>query len=186
MYFVKTPKILSSLFSDILWECPEDRLELHLSFDDSPSQNTPYILDALAKYNHKASFFCLGRQIEKHPDLFERIQTEGHLIGNHGYAHLNGWRTPFKEYIKDLQKGFALTKSSYFRPPFGRLTPRQYQYIKEHHQIVMWTIMPGDFDSSISENKVVRRMAQAKPKDIIVLHDNDSIQLNWQHFQLPF
>lgn len=173
MYFVKTPKLFTKIFPDIIWECPLDRPELHLTFDDGPSQNTHQILDFLVKHDIKASFFCLGKQIEKYPDAFERIKQEGHTIGNHGYAHLDGWKTSFKTYTEDIEKGSQFTQTALFRPPFGRLKIKQFKHLKEIYKIVMWSLMPGDFDEKVSPKICQDRIESSSQSDIIVLHDND-------------
>jgi len=173
LYFVKTPKLFTKIFPDVIWECPSDRPELQLTFDDGPSTNTENILDYLAEHGLTASFFCLGQQIEKHPDVFNRMIEEGHLVGNHGYAHLDGWKNSTNNYIDDVERGYQLCKSRLFRPPFGRLTYSQYQSIKNKFQIVMWSMMPGDFDQNVSIQKCQSRLSRVNKRDIIVLHDHD-------------
>lgn len=156
----------------MIWECPVDQPGFHLTFDDGPSENTDQILDFLAERKITASFFCLGQQIEKYPKTFERIMNEGHLVGNHGYAHLDGWKTHVDKYIEDVEKGYELNQSKLFRPPFGRLTPNQYRLLKKKFKIVMWSLMPGDFDHHVSVENCAIRISKATPRDIIVLHDH--------------
>jgi len=173
LYFVKTPNVFLKIFPDVIWNCPKNRPEFHLSFDDGPSKNTDQILDVLERHNLIASFFCLGKQIEKYPDTFSRIKRNGHIIGNHGYAHLDGWKTSLKTYLEDVAKGQQLSKSRLFRPPFGRLCIKQFNLIKQEHEIVMWSLMPGDFDNKVSIETCQKRILKANSNDIIVLHDHD-------------
>lgn len=171
MYFVKTPQILKALWPTIIWDCPADKPEFHLSFDDGPSPETPYILDALAEHDCKAVFFCLGRQIEKYPDIFTQMKEEGHTIGNHGYAHLDGWKVNTVDYLNDVRKGFELSGSHLFRPAYGRMRWTQYKRLREDHKIVMWSVMPGDFDPAVSDSLLRKRLANVTKQDIVVLHD---------------
>ncbi len=172
MYFIKTPQLFKAIWPNIIWDCPEDRPEFQFTFDDGPCEHTPYLLDALAKSDRKATFFCLGRQIENHPDIFERIKEEGHTIGNHGYAHLDGWKVNTESYLSDVERGFELCGSKLFRPPFGRLRWSQYRELKDRYTIVMWSSMPGDFDDQVSEELLKSRLEKTTTKDIIVLHDH--------------
>lgn len=178
MYFVKTPKLFTKIFPDIIWECPSGKPEFHLTFDDGPTANTHQILDTLAEHGIIASFFCLGQAIEKYPHEFERIKQDGHIIGNHGYAHLDGWKTKNDHYLEDIKKGYELTNSTLFRPPYGRLKNKQFHSIKEQFQIIMWSLMPGDFDENVTAKKCARRISKANQKDIIVLHDNAHSKVN--------
>jgi peptidoglycan-N-acetylglucosamine deacetylase len=146
---------------------------LYLTFDDGPdTDSTPAILKILAMYNIKATFFCSGEAAEKNPELISKILSEGHIIGNHGYSHLNGWKTSIDTYIKDVEKAFPVTSTGLFRPPYGKLTLRQYNKLKRRFRIVFWDIMPYDFDRSFGgENclKVLKR--KIRPGSVNVLHD---------------
>jgi peptidoglycan-N-acetylglucosamine deacetylase len=146
---------------------------LFLTFDDGPDPgSTPRLLDILDRFDIKAMFFCDGRAAEKYPALVDLIKSKGHLIGNHGYNHLNGWTTPVKNYIADIERGARFTSSAWFRPPYGRISPAQYKILKNSYKIVFWDIMPYDFDNSFAPadtNKVLLR--KMRPGSIIVLHD---------------
>jgi len=147
---------------------------LYLTFDDGPDpDSTSQLLDLLKKYNIKALFFCDGRAAESYPDLIDKIKSDGHLIGNHGYNHLNGWLTPLNDYITDAEKAALYTSSSLFRPPFGRLRLDQYRKLNETYKIVFWDIMPYDFDSRLgSKTSLEILKIKIRPGSIIVLHDN--------------
>lgn len=145
-----------------------------LTFDDGPDpSSTPDILRILDKYNIKAVFFCSGESAAKHPELTSGIRSAGHLTGNHGYRHLDGWRTPTGIYINNVREADALTSDKYFRPPFGRMTPVQYRELSKKYKIILWDIMAYDFDPAFGDDrslKVLKR--KIRPGSVIVLHDS--------------
>lgn len=146
---------------------------IYLTFDDGPSSaTTQEILNILNHYSIKATFFCLGENVEKEKDLFEMLK-QNHAVGNHGYSHLNGFKLSSKSFVENIEKANLLIKSPFFRPPYGRITPKQYHQIKDKYTLVLWSDMPGDFDTSISNEKLLQRLIAAiYPSSIIVLHDN--------------
>ncbi len=134
------------------------------------------MLDILDEHKIKAGFFLLGEQIELFPELKDRISDEGHFIGNHGQEHLNGWKTDTKVYQRNVDIGRDKTHNNYFRPPHGKMTPAQWKIVSASNQIVMWDVMPGDFDQNISDSTVIRRsIEQSGAGSIIVLHDNEDV-----------
>lgn len=175
MYLKKTPGFLSKFFPSILWNSDSDE-RLRLSFDDGPNpDSTPQILAALDKKNIKASFFCLGEQVKKYPQIFDSISQKGHLIGSHGFKHLSGWKTSSKEYLRNVELGREYIESEYYRPPYGRMTISQFQKLNKDYKIVMWDVMPGDFDPSVNKATVLHNIKKkAKSNSIIVLHDSPS------------
>jgi peptidoglycan/xylan/chitin deacetylase (PgdA/CDA1 family) len=168
------PFFIASLFyPEALFRLKSSEKQLCLTFDDGPDpENSPVVLDILNKYEVKAIFFCDGRAAEKYPYLIDLIKSKGHLVGNHGYNHLNGWRTTEESYINDTEKAAEYTSSTLFRPPYGRLKPGQYRQLKRQYKIVLWDVMPYDFDKSFhpaeSYNVLLRKI---RPGSIIVLHD---------------
>ena len=146
---------------------------LCLTFDDGPDpESTTYILGILKRHDIKAIFFCNGSKAEQHPDLIDLIKAEGHLIGNHGYSHLNGWKTSPKEYADDITRAAPFTSSDLFRPPFGRLTLPQYDLLKKSYRIYFWDVMPYDFDVSFgAENSLRKLKTKIRSGSVIVLHD---------------
>ena len=121
-YTIKTPNFLTFLFSSLIWKIPTKKNVLYLTFDDGPTEKvTREILEILKTENAKATFFCVGKNVEKHPDLFSRIKDEGHAVGNHTHTHLNGWKTNKTQYLKDIDEANRLIKSNLFRPPYGKL-----------------------------------------------------------------
>ena len=144
-----------------------------LSFDDGPDPSTtPEILEILGRHNIQALFFINGKNADKYPELVEKIKNNGHIIGNHGYSHLNGLKTPFKKYISDIHKAAESTSSSIIRPPYGKMTLRQYRYLVKNYKVVLWDLMPYDFDQSLDKEKVLNKiLTKSRNGSIIVLHD---------------
>lgn len=153
---------------------PDNEKVVYLTFDDGPHpEATPYALDVLRKHDIKATFFVLGKNVERHPELMSRIEIEGHSVGNHGMCHLNGWNNSVEDYLNDVEKGKSVCKSNLFRPAYGKLTYLQYKTLKETEQIILWDIISGDFDSAIDGEQVVANVVNnARNGSIIVMHDS--------------
>jgi peptidoglycan/xylan/chitin deacetylase (PgdA/CDA1 family) len=146
---------------------------LSLSFDDGPFPvSTEEILAILGKMNVGAIFFCSGLQARAHPGLMEKIRSAGHIIGNHGFHHLNGFTTPFKKYIENAVSASPLTSGTFFRPPYGWMTPRQYSRLSKSFRLIMWDIMCYDFDRDFGKDRSLETVKRKiRPGSIIVLHD---------------
>ncbi len=174
MYFIKTPNYLKKIFPDCLWNEESDDKVIYLTFDDGPiPESTPFILETLRRYNAKATFFCVGHNIEKHNDLFALTKREGHSIGSHTFNHLSGWQTPNKHYYKNVDKGAKVAESILFRPPYGRITPKQIKHLSKKYTIVMWDILSGDFDLKLDADQCLENVINhATNGSIIVFHDN--------------
>src|SRR6187551_2187086 len=153
-YFIKTPWIAKKIFSSYVWCLPAEDNAVYLTFDDGPHPTiTPWVLEQLKEYNAKATFFCIGNNVEKYPDVYQKILDEGHAVGNHTYHHLNGWKTDDKKYIEDVSLAARIIKSNLFRPPYGRIKNRQAKKINDaletsKGRIIMWDVLSADFDSS--------------------------------------
>ena len=175
MYFIKTPKIARSILKKAVWTIPNKDRRIFLTFDDGPTSSiTSQTLDILREYKIQATFFCLGSQVEKHPELFKRIIDEGHTVGNHSYSHPKGWVTSNKEYIEDIKKGQSLTNSNLFRPPYGKIKRSQVNALSSGTKIILWDVLPGDFSAKNDVEKVVSNtLNSAESGSIIVLHDNN-------------
>lgn len=174
MYLAKTPQFFQALFPNFIWRLPTKEKSLHLTFDDGPvPEVTPWVLDVLKKYKAKATFFCVGDNIKKHPQIFERITAEGHSVGNHSFNHLSGWTTDNISYFHNIRYCASLVDSKYFRPPYGRIRPTQAHFLQRHYKIIMWDVLSGDFDSEISNEQCYNNvMNNAKEGSIVVFHDN--------------
>ncbi|HPB12883.1 MAG: polysaccharide deacetylase family protein [Bacteroidales bacterium] len=153
----------------------EEKL-LCLTFDDGPDpETTPAVLDILSAHDVKAVFFCLGHKAELHHELVSRIRSEGHITGNHGYRHLDGWKTNTQVYVRNFEKGTHFTSGLLLRPPHGRIRPRQYRQLARTYRVVLWDLMPWDFDSRLEAAKVLEILKRKiRPGSVIVLHDKAS------------
>lgn len=174
MYLVKTPKIVQALRPAYLWRVPTEERVLHLTFDDGPiPEVTPWVLDLLDRYQAKATFFCVGDNVQRYPDIFQQMVDAGHSIGNHTFHHLNGWHTDDLPYFRDVHRCAELVRSQLFRPPYGRLMPRQRAFLERRYHIVMWDVLSGDFDASLSPEDCLRNVLQhVEPGSIVVFHDS--------------
>jgi peptidoglycan/xylan/chitin deacetylase (PgdA/CDA1 family) len=174
MYFVKTPKIARSILKKAVWNIPNNDRGVFLTFDDGPTPSiTNQTLDILKEHKIKATFFCLGTQVEKYPELFKRIIDEGHAVGNHSYSHLKGWTTNNNRYLEDVRKGEAIIKSNLFRPPYGKIKRSQVNSLSPETKIILWDVLPGDFSSKNNVKEIVSNTVNSvESGSIIVLHDN--------------
>lgn len=173
MYLTRTPEIIKKAFPGAKWSSAHHS-RLYLTFDDGPHpDSTPLLLALLDRLRLKATFFCLGEQIALYPELFNDIKEAEHQIGNHGYTHLSGWRTTYRNYLDNVMKGAEITSSQLYRPPYGRLTYKQYKTLSHCQDLIMWSHMPGDFDSTVSGEELYNRLCLTqRDQDIVVLHDN--------------
>jgi peptidoglycan-N-acetylglucosamine deacetylase len=171
---VRPGPIIKAFFPDVVWRMDPNRRELFLTFDDGPNpETTPAILDILDAEKVSATFFCIGRNCEKHPQLFQRILESGHGVGNHTYDHLNGWKTDKETYLKDVQKAAEIIPGNLFRPPYGRISPGQARALKKNFSIVMWDVLSWDFDRILSPATCIRKtLGNIRAGSIITLHDS--------------
>lgn len=174
MYFVKTPTFIRRLFPKLTWKMPVTEKVLYLTFDDGPHpQITPWVLAQLEKHKAKATFFCIGENVQKYPDIYQQILEQGHAVGNHTYHHLNGWMTNNKVYYENIAQCTKLVNSSLFRPPYGRLTPWQIRQLRKDYRIIMWDVMSGDFDPTISKEQCLKNVLDnIEAGSIVVFHDS--------------
>jgi peptidoglycan/xylan/chitin deacetylase (PgdA/CDA1 family) len=168
--------LLRLVYPEAIFRIRTDNKDLCLTFDDGPNpDSTQRILDILEAHNLNAIFFCNGEAAEKYPWLIALIISKGHIVGNHGYRHLNGWITNTQVYINNVFKAAKFTSSNLFRPPYGRIRPPQFSELKKIYRIVFWDLMPNDFDERMSSEKVLRVMKKRiRPGSVIVLHDKTS------------
>ncbi len=151
---------------------------MYLTFDDGPHEAaTPFVLDVLKQHDAKGSFFCIGKNVVAHPELYRRIREEGHAVGNHTYNHLNGWKTENDAYLEDVAKAAAVIDSGLFRPPYGRISRYQARHLSQamdrEAKLVMWSVLSGDFDPRISGEQCLRNVLRnVKPGSVVVFHDS--------------
>ena len=168
------------LFPEALFRVSTSEKVLYLTFDDGPDVlSTPPLLGILSHHNIKAVFFCSGKEASENPDLIEMIKKGGHVIGNHGYNHPNGFVTGTQKYLDDIYLASTVTSSSLFRPPYGRLRLSQYRELKKKFRIIMWDLMPYDFDRSFGSERSLSCLKRfIRPGSVIVLHDIACSTLN--------
>ena len=173
-YWIKTPRIIQLIFLRLLWRMSPARLVVYLTFDDGPnSSSTNEILKILNEENIKGTFFCIGENVVKHPEIFQKIIDKGHSIGNHSMSHINGWKVNKNKYLEDVEKASKIIKSNLFRPPFGKLNFRSTSELKKKFKIVMWDVNSGDFDKKLKSSQVVDNVLKnSRNGSVIVLHDN--------------
>ena len=178
MYLVKTPFWLRAFYPSCTWKMPGTEKVIYLSFDDGPhAEATPFVLAELKKYNAKASFFCIGKNVAAHPNLYDQIMQEGHTVGNHTYDHVNGWKTNTDMYIQNIELAEKYIQSNLFRPPYGRITRSQIHKIKADknlpQEIIMWDVLSGDFDLTLSAEACKKNVIQnTSAGSIVVFHDS--------------
>lgn len=178
MYLIKTPFWLRALYPSVTWKIPTKQKVIYLSFDDGPHPTaTPFVLAQLAKYNAKASFFCIGKNVAQYPAIFNQIKAEGHVVGNHTQNHLNGWHTQTETYLQNIDLAADMISTNLFRPPYGRITIGQIKQIKAAinlpQKIIMWDVLSGDFDTTISGEQCSNNVIKyTKPGSIVVFHDS--------------
>jgi peptidoglycan-N-acetylglucosamine deacetylase len=161
-------------FPEALFRVKTGEKVLFLTFDDGPDNNSTLpILEILAKHSVRAVFFCSGKAAEENHDLINKIKSDGHIVGNHGYNHLNGLFTSKQNYLSDIKKAAGFTSDNLLRPPYGRLRISQYRELKELYRIIMWDIMPYDFERKFGGRRSLSILKKLiRPGAIIVLHDS--------------
>lgn len=165
----RPPGFLRPFFPRLTWSKEGCSDEIFLTFDDGPHPEiTPRILDALAEHKARATFFCMGRQVEKHTEIFNRIKSEGHSVGNHSHTHPDGWKTRNHLYFADIARAQSLIGSRFFRPPYGRIRPSQIAHLRNFYEIIMWSWLPGDFYRPGFGRGWEKNL---KPGTIVALHD---------------
>ena len=179
-YVVKTPWWLRTLYSSFIWKINTSEKILYLTFDDGPHpEATLFVLNELKKFNASATFFCIGKNVEDHPDIYNRILSEGHSIGNHTYSHYNGWWVKNEVYLKDVLKASHFINSSLFRPPYGKITTFQAKQLPpvmkgSKVKVIMWDVVSGDFDEKVSNQQCLENVIfNSKEGSIIVFHDSE-------------
>ena len=182
-YWIKTNRFVKKLFGSYVWDIPNTENKIYLTFDDGPTPEiTEWVLQELEKYNAKATFFCIGNNIEKYPEIFKKVINQGHSIGNHTFDHLNGWKTSTVEYLKNtficeeqiLESKIYNLQSKIFRPPYGKIKSSQANKLRQlGYKIIMWDVLSADFDASISKEKCLENATKSVTSgSIIVFHDS--------------
>lgn len=186
----RVPFFLPWLFPNLVWKIPTTEKELFLTFDDGPVPGpTDFVLEILKKKNVKATFFCIGDNIHKHPGIFQKIVEGGHAIGNHTFNHLKGWNTSLEKYLDNVNQceiaihnsQITNRNSKIFRPPYGQITPKQIKALSDY-KIIMWDVLTIDYDKSVSPESCLKNSIRVtRPGSVIVFHDSLKADRNMMH-----
>jgi peptidoglycan-N-acetylglucosamine deacetylase len=174
MINLSPPRFLTRLFPSLIWSFPDETDGVFLTFDDGPTKDlTFWVLDQLKRYEAKATFFMLGKNVELNPEVYERVVAEGHKIGNHSYSHLKGWATETGQYVQDIDFANGFLHSNLFRPPYGRIKPSQFKILRKRYKIIMWDVLSMDYSHRVSPRRVTNNVVNyIHPGAIIVFHDS--------------
>lgn len=176
-YFVKTPWLIKKIYSSCIWQMPRKEKILYLTFDDGPHPDaTVFALDELKKYDAKATFFCIGKNVAQYPAIYSRILNEGHRTGNHTFNHLNGWKTDDKVYFSNIAEARKYIDSDLFRPPYGKISALQLKYLNRYFgmKTIMWSVLSADFDVKTSPEACLKNvLLSAGAGSIITFHDSE-------------
>jgi peptidoglycan/xylan/chitin deacetylase (PgdA/CDA1 family) len=172
-----TPRWLHKLFPSLIWRIPTSAKQLYLTFDDGPvPEVTPKVLDILQSYNAKATFFCVGENAYKYPNLLAEVHQRGHTIGSHTYHHVNGWKVQHGTYQQEVEQGAEAIgnyATNYFRPPYGRLSVPGYYALKNKYKLVMWDVLSGDYNTKLSPEACLRQTIRyTTGGSVVVFHDS--------------
>ena len=177
-YLVKTPWWLKKIYPGLVWQMPAEEKTIYLSFDDGPHPEiTPFVLEQLKRYDARATFFCIGKNVNEYPQIYRQILMEGHRVGNHTQNHLNGWKVADDRYIANVLEAAKYIDSDLFRPPYGRIGALQSRVLREapyNYKIVMWEVLSGDFDLSLNAQQCAENVTRrARAGSIVVFHDSE-------------
>lgn len=180
MFIEQPPAIFRWIFRDAVCRKNSSEKVVYLTFDDGPcAKTTPHILDVLDTFNIKATFFCVGENVLRTPDLFAEIKQRGHAVGNHTMCHANGFKYTTDEYIRLVDEADTLIKSPFFRPPYGRIKPAQYKHLKKRYRFVMWDVITRDYNANLKQEKIVAIVKRyVRNGSVIVFHDSIKAQKN--------
>lgn len=190
---VTMPKFVTWWYPKRIWAFPPSENKVFLTFDDGPiPEVTPWVLKTLEAYDAKATFFCIGENIQKHPELFQQLTAQGHAVGNHTFHHLKGSKTPLKQYLANVELSQehlhkytpqGLQKRKLFRPPYGKMTRQQAQaLLASDFQIIMWNVLSYDWDSNLSPEKCFQNVkSYLLPGSIVVFHDSLKAEKNLRY-----
>ncbi|HHT21988.1 MAG TPA: polysaccharide deacetylase family protein [Bacteroidales bacterium] len=176
----QVPEFIKRIWRTPIWRMDSNQKAIYLTFDDGPNPEiTPQVLDILDEFGVKANFFCVGENVQKYRDVFEETKRRGHKVGNHTFNHLKGFETSVEEYVENVEKANELIKSKLFRPPHGRITPRQVNALKKDYKIIMWDFITYDFDARVSPETILNEVKKrSRNGSIVVFHDLTKVAKN--------
>jgi len=182
---VTIPHWVQIMYKDRIWEVETKEKQLFLTFDDGPHpSHSLFVLDELKKYNAKATFFCIGKNVANYPDVYKRMIEEGHKVGNHTQDHLNAWKTPNDVYLKNVTEASNYIHSDLFRPPYGKINSFLVKQLTNLYQLktVMWSVLSYDFDQTISSERCLQNvLLNSKAGSVIVFHDSEKASAHMRY-----
>lgn len=184
MFIEQMPDIVRRLYPNVLWRKDKNKKVIYLTFDDGPTEETTHwILKKLDEFNIKATFFCIGNNAEKHPEILDEIRKNGHLVGIHGYSHVRGLFKKEEEYFNDIKKSESIIKSKIFRPSHGRIFPSQVKKLNElGYEVVLWDVITRDYDPNLKEEQVLKIAKKyTRNGSIVVFHDSLKAEKNMKY-----
>ncbi len=188
----KIPKIIKELFPNYIWDVRNENKTIYLTFDDGPIPDvTEFVLEQLKKYNAKATFFCIGDNIKKHPEIFKKIISDGHVIGNHTMNHIQAWGTNKELYLQNVMECENCIREyidvdsiqKYFRPPYGQISVSKLGAVKKlGYKIVLWDTLSKDWEQTFSKENCLQNVIQhVESGSILVFHDSVKASKNLKY-----
>jgi len=177
---IQFPDLLRPFLGKLLWRKKSSGKVIYITFDDGPvPEVTPRVLDMLDEYNLKATFFCVGENVEKYPELYHEILRRGHKTGNHTYNHLKGISVPTADYVANVKKASELIDSRLFRPPYGRINFKQKKALQREYEIVMWDLITYDYNQNLTPNNILQNIKRyTRNGSLVVFHDSIKAERN--------
>lgn len=175
MIIEQTPTVVRAIYPGAIWRLPRKQKTVYLTFDDGPiPEVTPWVLEVLGTFGIKATFFCVGDNVRKHPEVFRLIKEGGHQVGNHSFNHLQGYKHFSSTYVKNVEKADELIGSKLFRPPHGHLRYGEYIWLKKKNfKIVLWDVITRDYNPKLNGDFILNNVKKyARNGSIIVFHDS--------------
>lgn len=177
---IRLPRLFTSLFTEAVWRFEEAGKVVYLTFDDGPiPEVTPWVLDYLEKEDIKATFFCVGENVQKYPELYQQILEGGHSVGNHTFNHLQGFKNDDQYFFTNIEKAGIYIDSDLFRPPHGLLKVSQYNFLKNKYRLIMWDLISCDYDIRMKPEKIYKNVRDfVRPGSILTFHDSEKAKIN--------
>jgi peptidoglycan-N-acetylglucosamine deacetylase len=171
---IQVPDLLRPLLGKLTWRRDSSSKVIYITFDDGPvPEVTPLVLDLLDKRNIKATFFCVGDNVRKHPEVYAEVLRRGHKTGNHTFNHIKGFSFSEDEYVANVEKAAEYIDSELFRPPYGRIKRSQLKRLQPKYEIIMWDLITYDYDRKLSKESILRNIKHySRNGSIIVFHDS--------------
>jgi peptidoglycan/xylan/chitin deacetylase (PgdA/CDA1 family) len=183
LLLIQPKPLLKRLYPKSVWNIKTEEKAIYLTFDDGPVPVlTEWVLDELKKYNAKATFFCVGANIQKHPEIFERIKSEGHTAANHTIHHIKGFKTTVKDYLAEAEACRKLVENNLFRPPYGQLKRSQFKALRTNgFKIIFWDVISYDYEKIREEQCLKNVISHTKKGSVVLFHDNVKAEKNLRY-----